>query len=109
MKSNSPKSNLRSFRYSDEVATILEAQEGSSLNDKFEALVLLCFREVKSRQKELQMLQEETSRERKRLYDLRQASKELQMLEGDLRSAQRYLAVIEQRAKKIAETDCNTD
>ena len=40
MRSNSPKSNLRSFRYSDEIAAILEAQEGNSLNEKFESLVL---------------------------------------------------------------------
>lgn len=34
--------NIRSFRYSDEVAAALEAQPGSSLNDKFEILVLYC-------------------------------------------------------------------
>jgi hypothetical protein len=43
MRGNSPKSNLRSFRYTDEVAAILEAQEGNSLNEKFESLVLFCF------------------------------------------------------------------
>lgn len=41
------KSNLRSFRYSDEVAGILEAYKGVSLNEKFENLILHCFWEGK--------------------------------------------------------------
>lgn len=41
------KSNLRSFRYSDEVAGILEAYKGDSFNQKFENLVLHCFWEGK--------------------------------------------------------------
>jgi len=52
MRGNSPKSNLRSFRYSDEIAAILEAQEGASLNEKFESLVLFCFYKLESRKKD---------------------------------------------------------
>ena len=36
------KTNIRSFRYSDRVAEILEASEGDTLNEKFENLVLFC-------------------------------------------------------------------
>ena len=37
------KNNIRSFRYSDRVAEILEGMEGKTLNDKFEKLVLTCY------------------------------------------------------------------
>lgn len=37
------KNNIRSFRYSDEVAEILEGMEGSNLNEKFENLVRTCY------------------------------------------------------------------
>jgi hypothetical protein len=67
MRGNSPKSNLRSFRYTDEVAVILEAQEGSSLNEKFESLVLFCFYKLESRKKDLQHIEAEIKRERERL------------------------------------------
>lgn len=36
------KGNIRSFRYSDRVREILDKQEGNSLNEKFEKLVLYC-------------------------------------------------------------------
>ncbi|MBE7724524.1 MAG: hypothetical protein E7244_08870 [Enterocloster citroniae] len=36
------KNNIRSFRYSDRVAQILESMEGDSLNAKFENLVIFC-------------------------------------------------------------------
>lgn len=37
------KNNIRSFRYSDRVADILEGMEGKNLNEKFENLVLTCY------------------------------------------------------------------
>ena len=105
MRGSSPKSNLRSFRYSDEVAAILEAQEGNSLNEKFESLVLFCFYKLESRKKDLQKIEADIKRERERLYNLQRATEELRQLERDLQSAQRYFEIVERRAKKIAETE----
>lgn len=105
MRGSSPKSNLRSFRYSDEVAAILEAQEGNSLNEKFESLVLFCFYKLESRKKDLQKIEADIKRERERLYNLQRATEELRQLERDLLSAQRYFEIVERRAKKIAETE----
>ena len=47
------KNHIRSFRYSDEVADILEGFEGNSMNEKFENLVLFCFRSVPEKQRKL--------------------------------------------------------
>lgn len=37
------KNIIRSFRYSDDVASILEGVEGKTLNEKFENLVRTCY------------------------------------------------------------------
>lgn len=105
MRGNSPKSNLRSFRYSDEIAAILEAQEGASLNEKFESLVLFCFYNLDRRKKDLERIEADIKRERERLYNLQKATQELRQLETDIQSAQHYFSIMERRAKKIAETE----
>lgn len=103
MRGNNPKSNLRSFRYSDEVAAILEAQEGNSLNEKFESLVLFCFYKLESRKKDLERVEADIKRERERLWNLQKATQQLRDLENDIQSAQRYFKIVECRAKAIAD------
>lgn len=105
MRGNSPKSNLRSFRYSDEVAAILEAQEGNSLNEKFESLVLFCFYKLESRKKDLEAIEADIKKERERLWKLQHATEELRRLEDDIKHAKFQFEIIERRAKKIAETE----
>ena len=54
-KMKEKKTNIRSFRYSDRVAEILEASEGNTLNEKFENLVLFCYDELPKTKRELDM------------------------------------------------------
>ncbi len=105
MRGSSPKNNLRSFRYSDEIAAILEAQEGNSLNEKFESLVLFCFYKLESRKKDLERIEADIKRERERLYNLQKATEELRELEKNIQSAQFYFKIVERQAKKISETE----
>lgn len=81
------KSNLRSFRFSDEVAGILEAQQGSSLNDKFENLVLRCFwereqieKQIAQQKKTLADLQERVNKKRDELYNFDSLFRDRQQL-----------------------------
>ena len=103
MRGNSPKSNLRSFRYSDEVAAILEAQEGNSLNEKFESLVLFCFYKLESRKKDLQRVEADIKREKERLWNLQKATEELRQLEKTIQQAKFYFDIVERQAKSIAD------
>lgn len=71
------KINIRSFRYSDEVAGILEGFKGGSLNEKFENLILHCFWERKKidalltqRRTEHDRLCEQIQEKRVQLLDL---------------------------------------
>lgn len=98
------KSNIRSFRFSDEIAAILEKQEGKNLNDKFEGLVLFCFYKLESRKKDLADLEKRIQDERERLFRIQKATQELAYLERDIQSAKHYFGIVERRAQQIANT-----
>ena len=61
------KKNIRSFRYSDKVAKVLEQAEGSTLNEKFENLVLQCHCELPEIKKNIEFY-EDIIRSRKSEY-----------------------------------------
>lgn len=93
------KTNIRSFRYSDRVAEILEASEGNTLNEKFENLVLFCNDELPMVKSELEMYKRWVKEEQdkynqlsslnrgfvKIIYDLEQTKKKLDaMVDGNV-------------------------
>ena len=97
------KNNIRSFRYSDEIACILEAQQGDNLNAKFERLVETCFCELERRQEELERINAKIEERRQTLRNLERATSELALLEQDIKSARFYFGIVERRAAAIAE------
>lgn len=104
------KNNIRSIRFSDELAELIDRQVGCTFTEKFENLITRCVWELPGKERELEQIQEQISRERKRLHDLQRATEELRMLENDLKAARRCFGIVERRAKQIAEKfeDCNT-
>ena len=97
------KNNIRSIRFSDELADLIDRQAGDTCTQKFENLVTRCVWEVPAAEKRLEQVREEIKRERQRLYDLQKATEQLRMLERDIKDAQRYFQIVERRAKQIAE------
>ena len=51
------KTNIRSIRFSDELAELIEGQQGQNFTEKFENLVTRCVWEVPAREKELAELE----------------------------------------------------
>lgn len=98
----SKKTNLRSFRYSDEVAAILEQQEGKSLNDKFENLVLTCYYKLPEIQKSIDCLTDQRRAEYFKLWDSRNKLEEFKRLFSSLETAQHYLDIVVRKAESIA-------
>ncbi len=98
-----PKNNIRSIRFSDELAELIDRQVGRSFTEKFENLVTRCVWELPKKERQLKEIQERIDRERKRLYDLQRATEELRLLEKDIQGAKHYFGVVERRAKQIAE------
>lgn len=77
------KNNIRSIRFSDELADLIDRQAGDTFTQKFENLVTRCVWEVPAAEKRLEQVREEIKRERQRLYDLQKATEQLRMLERD--------------------------
>lgn len=97
------KSNIRSFRYSDETAAILEAQPGESLNAKFENLVKFCFSVLDQRKEQLSQIDTQIAARRETLCNLTKATAELAQLEKDIHAAQFSFGIVQRRAAAIAE------
>lgn len=88
------KNNIRSFRYSDCVAEILEQQKGNSLNEKFENLVLYCHEQQPRIEITLKHYEKLVDEKRGELAALQGRLSSLHTLEG-------YIAEIERRVKQI--------
>ena len=97
------KNNIRSIRFSDELAELIDRQVGDTFTQKFENLVTRCVWELPQREKELSHIQADIQRERDRLYNLQRATEQLRMLEQDLQRAKRDFELVARRAKAIAE------
>lgn len=71
------KPNIRSIRFSDELAELIDRQVGNSFTEKFEGLISRCVWELPQKEAELKRIQEELQQERKRLADLRKRREKL--------------------------------
>lgn len=97
------KNNIRSIRFSDELAELIDRQAGRTFTEKFEGLITRCVWELPKKEQQLADIQRRIDRERERLFNLQKATEELRQLEKDIQSAQFYFAIVERRAKAIAE------
>ena len=97
------KNNIRSIRFSDKLAALIDQQVGDTFKQKFENLITRCVWEVPAAEKRLEQVREDIKREQQRLYDLQRTTEQLRMLEIDIKNAQRYVQIMERRAKQIAE------
>ena len=98
------KSNIRSIRFSDELAELIDRQIGDTFTQKFENLVTKCVWELPKREEQLKAIEEKIAKERERLYSLQKATEQLRQLENDLKTTQQYFKYVERRAKAVAET-----
>lgn len=97
------KNNIRSIRFSDEMADLIDRQIGDTFTQKFENLITRCVWELPQKEEQLKKIQEQINQERKRLFALQKATENLRRLEKDIQSAQYYFSIVERRAKAIAE------
>lgn len=102
------KSNIRSIRFSDDLAELIDHQVGDTFTAKFENLITRCVWELPEKEKQLAAIQERIDRERQRLDRLQKVTYELRMLEEYLQNTQRAFKVLERKAKDMAEAARNT-
>ena len=64
------KNNIRSIRFSDELAELIDRQVGRTFTEKFENLVTRCVWELPGKEAELKCLDKEISRKQKEFQKL---------------------------------------
>lgn len=78
------KSNIRSIRFSDELAELIERQVGDTFTAKFEGLVTRCVWEQPQKEAELKRLEADIKRKRAQLMDMSVQAGELGATINDL-------------------------
>ena len=61
------KNNIRSIRFSDELAELIDRQQGQTFTQKFENLITRCVWELPRKEEQLQQIQERIRQEQERL------------------------------------------
>lgn len=74
------KPNIRSIRFSDELAELIDRQVGNTFTEKFENLVTRCVWELPQKEAELKRLEEKIQQERKRLAELQKRRTKLERI-----------------------------
>lgn len=64
------KNNIRSIRFSNELAELIDRQVGNSFTEKFENLITRCVWELPAREKELQRINQEIRQKRQQLAEM---------------------------------------
>ena len=72
------KNNIRSIRFSDELAELIDRQIGKTFTEKFENLVTRCVWELPRREAELEQIEKRIEQERQRIRELKQKRIDLQ-------------------------------
>ena len=73
------KNNIRSIRFSDELAELIEQQQGRSFTEKFENLITRCVWELPAKEEELFKLETRIQEKREQLRDMTAQAGELHM------------------------------
>ena len=82
------KKNIRSIRFSDELAELIDRQAGDTFTQKFEGLITRCVWELPRKEAEREEVQKQIRREKERLTELR---KRREKLDQAIRDIQRRL------------------
>ena len=75
---------IRSIRFSEELAELIDRQVGNSFTEKYENLITRCVWELPQKKEELKQIQEEIQQERKRLAGLRKRREKLGQTIGSI-------------------------
>ena len=78
------KNNIRSIRFSDELAELIERQQGDTLTQKFENLVTRCVWELPAKQRQVKQLEGFIQEKRERLMKLSGQVRELESVINEL-------------------------
>ena len=85
------KNNIRSIRFSDELAELIDRQQGGTFTQKFENLITRCVWELPEKERELEELNRRIKEKREQLQRMTVQAGELRMTINDLAPKLRQL------------------
>lgn len=101
------KNNIRSIRFSDELAELIDRQVGRTFTEKFENLVTRCVWELPQKEAELARLDKEIEKRKQELKELWQSAREWR---GTLQNINARLMSLEATlGNEVEMHSCNTD
>ena len=92
------KNNIRSIRFSDELAELIDRQQGSSFTQKFENLIIRCVWELPAKEDELKQIESRIREKRKQLQEMTAQAEKLRMTINSLLPKVRELETSVNRA-----------
>ena len=85
------KNNIRSIRFSDDIAELIERQQGDNFTQKFENLITRCVWELPAKEEKLAQLEKQMQEKRELLRQMTTQAGELYMTINDLTSKVKQL------------------
>lgn len=98
------KNNIRSIRFSDEMAEPIDRQVGDTFTQKFENLITRCMWELPQKEAELQRIQKLISQKRQKLAELQETEQQIHQLKKYIDQAESYLKIMTMQTIAIADT-----
>lgn len=86
------KNNIRSIRFSDEIAELIDRQTGDTFTQKFENLITRCAWELPEKEKQLKEIEKKIQEKKEQLSEIR---KKYNASELYLRKISERLAILE--------------
>lgn len=78
------KNNIRSIRFSDEMAELIDRQQGNTFTQKFENLINRCIWELPAKEEQLEQIDRQIQEKKKLLMKMTVQAGELRMTINDL-------------------------
>lgn len=78
------KTNIRSIRFSDEMAELIDRQNGDTFQAKFENLITRCIWELPAKEKELARIEDRIRDKRAEFTQLMQKTQQLSSMANDI-------------------------
>ncbi len=108
------KTNVRSFRFDDDIMAIIEAFDGNNFSEKFDNIVKYCFIKVPEAKAKLDDLEKQIDEKKKELIELTDLSLKVNAFKCNIISLGQNISNIHYEAKGIyekmkkAREKCNT-
>lgn len=87
------KNNIRSIRFSDELAELIDHQQGNTFTQKFENLITQCVWELPAKKEELEQIEQRIKEKREQLRKMTTQAGELRMTINSLAPKVRELEI----------------